>query len=83
MPLPPISYPVDYERDEHGWWVASAPQFPGCRTQGRTLAEARERIADAIALHVDDRQFAEWAQRERPRFPTRYPRNQSRRPTEE
>jgi predicted RNase H-like HicB family nuclease len=31
----------------------SVPELPGCHTQGRTLARARERIREAIALWVD------------------------------
>jgi len=49
------SFHVDYERDEDGWWVASVPDLPGCHTQGRTLDQARRRIAEAIALHIEVR----------------------------
>jgi hypothetical protein len=42
-------YTVDYERDADGWWVASVPQVAGCRTQGRSLKQARERIREALA----------------------------------
>jgi predicted RNase H-like HicB family nuclease len=50
------SLAVDYERDEDGWWVASVPSLPGCHTQGRTLEQARRRIAEAIALHMEVQQ---------------------------
>lgn len=43
-------YKVTFERDEDGWWVATATDLPGCRTQGRSIAEARERIREAMAL---------------------------------
>jgi predicted RNase H-like HicB family nuclease len=41
---------VVYERDETGWWVAQVKQAPAAITQGRTLAEARRRIREALAL---------------------------------
>jgi predicted RNase H-like HicB family nuclease len=43
---------VAYERDESGWWVASVRGVRGCRTQGRTVEEARRRIAEALTLFV-------------------------------
>ena len=47
-------YHVVYERDETGWWVASVRELRGCHTQGRTVDEARRRIAEAMALFVDN-----------------------------
>jgi predicted RNase H-like HicB family nuclease len=41
-----------FERDAEGWWVASVPSVPGCHTQGRTLAQARERLKEALAVSV-------------------------------
>lgn len=52
-------YRVRYERDARSWWVATAPDVPGCHTQGRTLAEARRRIRDALSLFVPDADRAE------------------------
>ena len=43
-----------FERDADGWWVASVPSVPGCHTQGRTLAQARERLREALAVSLDD-----------------------------
>lgn len=45
-----MSYRVRYEHDGK-WWVASVDpsQIKGCSTQGRTVAQARERIREAIA----------------------------------
>ena len=40
--------------DEDGWWVAEAPDAPGCHTQGRAIEQARERILDALSLYTDD-----------------------------
>ena len=42
------TYHVTYERDESGWWVASVRGLRGCHTQGRTVDEARRRIANNI-----------------------------------
>ena len=46
------TYTVTYERDEAGWWVASVQGVPGCHTQGRSLAETRRRIREALGLFV-------------------------------
>jgi predicted RNase H-like HicB family nuclease len=42
-----------FERDAGGWWVASVPSVAGCHTQGRTLAQARERLKEALAASVE------------------------------
>jgi predicted RNase H-like HicB family nuclease len=47
------TYTVTYERDEKGLWVAQVKGVAGCHTQGRTLAQARERIREALALFDD------------------------------
>jgi len=39
-------------RDEHGGWVVECPSLPGCISQGRTPAEARKNVREAIALHL-------------------------------
>ena len=46
------SYTVTYERDETAWWVAGVRGVPGCHTQGRTIAQARERIRDALTDYI-------------------------------
>jgi predicted RNase H-like HicB family nuclease len=48
------SYTVRYERDSSGWWIVTIPAVQGCRTQGRSIAEARKRIREALALFIDD-----------------------------
>jgi predicted RNase H-like HicB family nuclease len=48
------SYTVRYERDETGWWVAQVKEAPAAITQGRTIAEARRRIREALGLALDD-----------------------------
>jgi len=52
-------YTVRYERDEDGYWVASVREVPGCHTQGRSIAAARERIREALGLFVDHADKAE------------------------
>lgn len=48
------SYRVVFERDEAGYWVVSAPDVPGCATQGKSLASARSRIREALSLFVSN-----------------------------
>ncbi|HUQ71432.1 MAG TPA: type II toxin-antitoxin system HicB family antitoxin [Planctomycetaceae bacterium] len=47
-------YTVIIERDG-GWFVAFCPEVPGANGQGRTIEEARDSLADAIALILQDR----------------------------
>ena len=49
----PKRHNVRYERDEEGWWVASATSLKGCHTQGRSIDEARRHIREAIAGYLD------------------------------
>jgi predicted RNase H-like HicB family nuclease len=53
-------YTVTYSRDEKGLWVAQVKGISGCHTQGRTIAQARDRIREALALfdeHADKAQL--------------------------
>ena len=43
-----------FERDGD-WVVAFCPEIPGANGQGKTTDEARESLAQAIALILDDR----------------------------
>jgi predicted RNase H-like HicB family nuclease len=54
-------YTVKYERDETGWWNGEVKEVQGCRTQGRTIAQVRRRIRDALALFVSDAKAASLA----------------------
>ena len=36
------------EKDESGYYVAEVPALPGCVSQGKTLAEAKSNIKEAI-----------------------------------
>lgn len=42
------------EQDE-GWYVAYCPEISGANGQGRTIAECRSNLAEAIALILEDR----------------------------
>ncbi len=39
---------VVFEKDETGYYVAEVPALPGCLSQGKTLAEAKANIREAI-----------------------------------
>ena len=39
---------VVIEQDETGYYVAEVPALPGCVSQGRTRAEAKTNIKEAI-----------------------------------
>jgi len=34
------------------WWIGYLEELPGANTQGRTLAEARENLKDAVKLLI-------------------------------
>ena len=42
------------ERDGE-WYIAYCPEIPGANGQGNTKKEARENLADAISLILEDR----------------------------
>ena len=42
------------ERDDE-WFIAYCPEIPGTNGQGRTKAEARESLSQAISLILEDR----------------------------
>jgi len=48
--------PVLIEQDEDGVFIVSVPTLTGCRSSGRTIAEAMENIAEAAALCLEDEQ---------------------------
>lgn len=43
-----------FERDED-WYIAYCPEIPGANGQGKTKEEARQSLAEAIALILQDR----------------------------
>ena len=46
-------FKIIIERDEDGYFVASAPALPGCYTQAKTLPELTKRIREAILLCLE------------------------------
>jgi predicted RNase H-like HicB family nuclease len=47
-----MRFKVELEKDEDGWYVATVPALPGCVSQGKTPAEARRNVREAIELHL-------------------------------
>lgn len=47
-----MTYTATYVRDGSGWFV-EIKSIPGCHSQGRTLATARDRIREALSLYVE------------------------------
>ncbi len=47
----PMEYAVIYAKTKTGY-SAHVPDLPGCIATGRTLAIARKRMREAIALHL-------------------------------
>lgn len=44
-------YAVTIERGESGWWIATAIDLDGCHTQGKSIAQAKARIREAMGLY--------------------------------
>ena len=44
---------VFLEKCEEGGFAASVPTLPGCFSEGETIEEALENIAEAIELHLE------------------------------
>jgi predicted RNase H-like HicB family nuclease len=45
-----MKFGVVVEKDEHGYYVASVPELPGCHTQAKTLDQVMKRIKEAIEV---------------------------------
>jgi antitoxin HicB len=54
---------IVYEPAEDGWIVASIPEVPGAMSQGKSRAQARENVLDALHGILELR-FGEHALRE-------------------
>jgi predicted RNase H-like HicB family nuclease len=52
-------YTVDYVLGDDGWWTASVREVRGAHTQGRSIAQARRRVREALGLFVEDAAGAE------------------------
>ena len=48
-----ILFPVVYETDPEGGFVAFVPSLPGCHTQGDTLEEAEQNIKEATEAYLE------------------------------
>jgi predicted RNase H-like HicB family nuclease len=48
-PTTSFEFTVRYEPAENGWMTASIPSLPGTISMGRTRAEARANVLDALA----------------------------------
>ncbi len=47
-----MKFGVVVEKDEDGYYVASVPELPGCRTQAKTLDQVMKRIKEAIEVYL-------------------------------
>jgi predicted RNase H-like HicB family nuclease len=47
-----LKFAVIVEKDEDGYYVASAPQLPGCQTQAKTLDKLTERVKEVIEAYL-------------------------------
>ena len=45
-----LRFTILFEEGEDGWLVAQVKEVPGAVSQGRTRAEARENVIDALRL---------------------------------
>ncbi len=48
-----LDFLVLVEQDAKGWFVAKVPDIQGCYTQGRTIAQALERVKEAIQVCLE------------------------------
>lgn len=55
-----LRYTIVFEKDEDGWFVASAPAL-GCAAQGRSRPAAIRALRSAIDSYVKARQAHGWA----------------------
>jgi predicted RNase H-like HicB family nuclease len=63
--MPEFDLTILYDQGEDGWIVASIPAVPGALSQGRTRAEARENVLDALALMLSPEPIEANDERER------------------
>ena len=52
-PTAQLTVTAVYEPGDDGWIVAWVEEIPGVVTQGRTMEEAREMLADALCMVVE------------------------------
>lgn len=46
-------YTADYGLGDDGWWTASVREVRGAHTLGRSIAQARRRVREALGLFVE------------------------------
>lgn len=49
-----MEYTAIFKKMDNGWYFAQCEQLPAAMTQGKTLAEAKENLKEAIALVLED-----------------------------
>ena len=49
-----MRYRAIFERASDGTWLADIPEVPRCSVSGRTIAEARQRLKEALSVYVTD-----------------------------
>ena len=49
-----LKYDVIFKEQSVGGYTVTVPSLPGCISEGDTFEEAKENIADAIKLYVED-----------------------------
>lgn len=49
-----LKYDVVFEEQDEGGYTVTAPTLPGCISEGDTFEQAKENIADAIQLYLQD-----------------------------
>jgi len=54
-----VTYRAVFEREPDRRWTVRIPDVPGCHSYGRTIAQARERIREALGMFVDHADTAE------------------------
>jgi predicted RNase H-like HicB family nuclease len=55
-----MKYRAVYEREPDGRWTVEVRDVPGCHTYGRTIAQTRERLREALSLFTDASEKAEF-----------------------
>lgn len=55
-----MKFTVIIERDEDGYYVASAPDLLGCPTRSKDLKELTDRIKETINLNRSNKQKEKW-----------------------
>lgn len=63
-------YPVIFHKEETGSYSVFVPDLPGCNTEGETLDEAYEMVADAIGLYLEGIKEEEYPVRSDPEMIT-------------